>query len=318
MRNQFEAPIQALSLGAAQASDDIKATTNMYDAALGAQGQESSGIAIQRRQSQSGMANMHFLDNLNRAVRHCGEVLVDLIPKIYDTPRVVRILGEDRAQQIIKVNQQYTDEKGKDHCYDFSLGDYDVALSPGPSYVTQRQEAFDVMTRLTQAYPQIMQIAGDLVFSNGDFPGADKIAERFKKTLPPQLQDTPDGAEPVPPAAMAKMQQDAQAIQQLTQALQEANQREQTKALQLASVERIETAKIQSDNRQKAAEIRSDDWQASVKAHVDLLTAEMRARSNEDVALMRAQLSHIETLLDAKLATLNAAAARERTAAISQ
>src|SRR5262245_22891240 len=81
-RNVFEPPIQALSLGAAQASDDIKATTNIFDPSLGAQGNETSGIAIQRRQSQSGMANMPFLDNMNRAIRHCGAILVDLIPKI--------------------------------------------------------------------------------------------------------------------------------------------------------------------------------------------------------------------------------------------
>jgi len=109
---------------------------------------------------------------------------------------------------------------------------------------------------------------------------------------------------------MAKMQQDAQTIEQLTAALQAANQREQTKALQLASVERMETAKIDSENRQKAAEIRSDDWQAAMKAQVDLLTAEMRSRSNEDIALMRAQLAHIET-------QINAALARERSASLA-
>lgn len=304
-RNIFEPPIQALSLGAAQASDDIKATTNMYDAALGAQAPESSGIAIQRRQSQSGMANMHFLDNLNRAIRHCGEILVDLIPKIYDTPREVRILGEDRTQQIVKVNQQYRDEKGRDHCYDFSLGQYDVALTTGPSYPTQRLEAFDTMTRMAQAYPQLLQIAGDLIFTNGDFPGADKIADRLRRTLPPELQDAPDGSPPLPPAALARIQQDAQTIQQLTQALQGANQQLQTQAYQIESAERVEFAKIQSRNQE-----------ASLKAQVDLLTAEIRAKSNEDIAQLRAKISHIETLIDAQLQQMNAAVARERSATL--
>ena len=282
-RNVFEPPIQALSLGAAQASDDIKATTSMFDAALGAQAPESSGIAIQRRQSQSGMSNMHFLDNLNRAIRHCGEMLVDLIPKIYDAPREVRILGEDRTQQIVKVNQQYVDDKGKDRCYDFSLGQYDVALAVGPSYPTQRLEAFDTMTRMAQAYPQLLQIAGDLIFANGDFPGADKIADRLKRTLPPGLQDQPDGTPPLPPAVMQKMQSDAQTIQQLTQSLQAATQQIQMKAVEVQSAERIEIAKIESDDRQ-----------AAVKAQVDLLTAEMKLKSSEDIALMRAQLAQVE------------------------
>src|SRR4030095_14332132 len=81
-RNIAEPPIQALSLGAAQASDDIKATTNVYDASLGERSNETSGIAIQRRQNQSGLSNFHFIDNLNRAIRQCGVVLCDLIPKL--------------------------------------------------------------------------------------------------------------------------------------------------------------------------------------------------------------------------------------------
>src|SRR5215472_19269456 len=121
-----EPPIQALSLGAAQASDDIKATTNIYDASLGSQGNETSGVAIRQRQSQAGLSNAHFIDNLNRAIRQCGVILCDLIPRIYDVPREVRILGEDKAQQIVKVNQQFRDWDGKDKCYDLTSGQYDV------------------------------------------------------------------------------------------------------------------------------------------------------------------------------------------------
>jgi hypothetical protein len=282
-RNLMEPPIQSLSLGAAQASDDIKATTNIFDAALGAAGPETTGIAIQSRQSQSGMANMHFVDNLKRAIRHCGEILVDLIPKIYDTAREVRILGEDRTQQIVKVNQQYVDDKGRARYYDFSLGTYDVALTTGPSYPTQRLQAFETMTRMAQAYPQILQVAGDLIFRNGDFPGADKIADRLQRTLPPELQDQPDGAPPLPPAVQAKMASDQQTIQQLQQSLQQANQALQTQVYQVQSAERIEMEKIASDDRQ-----------AAVKAQVDLLTAEMKSKSNEDIAIMRAQLAQVE------------------------
>jgi len=298
-RNLFEPPIQALSLGAAQASDDIKATTNIYDAALGSPGPESSGIAIQRRQSQSGMANLHFMDNLNRAIRHCGEILVDLIPKIYDMPREVRILGEDRAQQIVKVNQQYTDEKGRDRCYDLNAGKYDVAITVGPSYPTQRLEAFETMTKIAQAYPQILQVAGDLIFRNGDFPGADKIADRLQKTLPPGLQDEPDGQPPLPPAVMAKMQQDGQIIEQLTQQLQTLAQQQQSKAIEVASAERVEMAKIESDDRQ-----------AALKAQVDLVTAEMKVKSSEDIALLRAQIAAIE----AQVSRMSTGAAAEEAA----
>src|SRR5262249_13710471 len=141
-----------------------KATTSIFDPSLGVQSNEIAGVAIRQRQSQSSLSNFHFIDNLNRAIRHCGEILVDLIPKIYDMPREVRILGEDRKQQIVRVNQRYVDEKGRDRCYDLARGKYDVTISVGPQYATQRQEAFSTLTQLAQAYPQLVQIAGDIIF----------------------------------------------------------------------------------------------------------------------------------------------------------
>ena len=244
-RNQFEPPIQALSLTAAQAADDIKATTAIFDASLGSQGNETSGVAIRQRQSQAGLSNAHFIDNLNRAIRQCGVILCDLIPKIYNTAREVRILGEDRKEQIVKVNQQYVDPQGQMQCYDLSSGQYDVTIAVGPSYSTQRQETWDTLTQLAQAYPQLMQIAGDVLFSNADFPGAQQLADRFRKTLPPGLAETAVNNQQQMQMLAAQAQQQAQMIQQLTQQLQAANEDIRTKRMETESEERIERMKIE-------------------------------------------------------------------------
>jgi len=284
-RNTFEPPIQALSIGAAQASEDIKATTNVFDASLGAPGPESSGIAIQRRQNQSGVSNFHFIDNLKRAIRQCGVILCDLIPHIYDTAREVQILGDDRKQEIVMVNARFQDERGKYHEYDLSVGDYDVAVEAAPSYPTQRQEAYARLAEITQAYPQFLQIAGDLLFQNADFPNANKIAERFQKTLPPALQDNEDQP-PVPPAVAQRIQSDAQTIEQLTAALKIEKEKADGKVLEQASKNRIDIMKIQSEN-----------WQAALKAQVDLLVADIKAGSTENVALLGERTAAIQHLI---------------------
>lgn len=302
MRNTFEPPIQALSAGALQASDDIKATTNVFDASLGARSNETSGVAIQRRQNQSGLANLHFIDNLNRAIRQCGVVLVDLIPKIYDTAREVRILGEDRKQEIVKVNQHYIDDKGIERCYDLANGQYDVTITTGPSYPTQRQEAFDMLTKMSQAYPQLMPIAGDVIFRNGDFPGADKLAERFQKTLPPQLQDQPEGRPPVPPALVNQMQQMGQAIDQMTAVINQQN--EEIK---------IQKAKADSQTEIEKMKIESSDRQAALNAQVQIITSEMKVKSNEDIALLREQIGVLQAQINAMATGRAAEAAEART-----
>ena len=293
-RNLAEPPIQALSFGAAQASDDIKATTNIYDASLGAMSNETSGVAIRQRQSQGGLSNYHFIDNLNRAILQCGHILVDLIPKIYDTPREVRILGEDMQEKIVKVNQQYIDEKGMPRNYDLTNAEYDVRLKVGPNWKTDQEKASETLTQLAQAYPPLMQVAGDLIFQNLNFKGADKIAERLRRTLPPALQEQPDEK---PQQLLAQQnQQMAMQIEQMTQALQQAQQEIATKSYQ-----------IQSNERMKQAEIESSDRQAALKAQVDLVTTDAKLGSTEAITALSQELA----MLKAQIAAMATGASAE-------
>jgi hypothetical protein len=270
-------------LTAAQAADDIKATTAIFDASLGSQGNETSGVAIRQRQSQAGLSNAHFIDNLNRAIRQCGVILCDLIPKIYNTAREIRILGEDRKEQIVKVNQQFLDQDRTVRCYDLSSGQYDVTISVGPSYSTQRQETWDILTQLAQAYPQLMQIAGDVLFSNADFPGAQQLADRFKKTLPPGLAEAAVDNQQQMQMLAGQAQQQAQQIDQLTQALNQANEQIRTKQIEAASDFSIEQMKIESSDRQ-----------AATKAQIDLIALEAKLKSAEDITSLRLQVAALE------------------------
>ena len=280
-RNIFEPPIQALTLGAAQASDDIKATTNVYDASLGSQSNEVSGIAIQRRQGQMELSNFHFVDNLNRAILQCGVILCDLIPKIYDTPRQVRILGEDMQEEIVKVNQQFKDEYGAVKCYDLANGKYDVRMKIGPNFKTQREQTAAQLVELSQNFPQLMQVAGDIVFDNLNLPGAEKIADRLRKSMPPGLTDDPSKK----PQEMlaAQNQQQAQQIEQMTAALTKLTDDVRSKTIEAEYSQRIEQMKIESSDRQ-----------AALKAQVDLIKAEASLTSTENIALLKSQVADLQ------------------------
>jgi hypothetical protein len=293
-RNVFEPPIQALSVGAAQASDDIKATTNVYDASLGSQSNETSGIALQRRQGQMELSNFHFVDNLNRAILQCGVILCDLIPKIYDTPRQVRILGEDMQEEIVQVNQQFQDDYNQPQCYDLANGKYDVRLKIGPSFKTQQQETASQVTELSRNFPQLMTVAGDIVFDNLNFAGAEKIAERLRRAMPPNLTEEA-GKKPQELLAQQNQQQ-AQQIDQLTAALNKLSDDVRGKRVEAESTERIEMMKIESSDRQ-----------AALKAQVDLVKLESSLTSTENIAMLREQVR----LLQAQVAAMASGAAAE-------
>lgn len=268
-RQQAEPPVQAMVQAIVQASEDMKATTGIYDASLGMRSNETSGRAIQARQAEGDIANFHFIDNLSRSIRHVGVILVDLIPKIYDSARVVRILGEDGESELVKINQIFQDKSGQPKQIDMTVGKYDVQVNVGPSYATKRQEAADMMTQLAQAYPQLMQIAGDILVKNMDWPGADDIAKRLKAMLPPQIQDEEEGKPEIPPALMAQMEQAQQMIDMLTQQVNQLTTEKESKVVELESKERIAA----QDNQTKLA---IESYKAETNGNLQILLMEMK------------------------------------------
>jgi hypothetical protein len=194
-------------------SEDIKGVTGIYDASLGAKSNETSGIAIQSRQRQGEIAVYNYGDNLAKAIRRTWEILVDLIPRVYDTPRSLRILGTDGAEDFVQINSP--DPVTGQVLNDLSVGKYDVNVTIGPSFTSQRQEAAEVYMGLSQGNPQIMGVAGDLIFKSLDLPFADDIASRLQLMLPPPIQQAIAQGKSVPPEARAAMAQADMAMQQV-------------------------------------------------------------------------------------------------------
>lgn len=217
-RQGFTGPPAGALQEALNAADDMKAVMGIYDASLGARSNETSGKAIMARQREGDVSTFHFIDNLSKSIAHAGRVLVDLIPKIYDTPRVVRVLGLDGTTENVQLNAQ-TEYKGVQRVFDMNVGKYDVVSEVGPAFTTQRQEAAEQMTELIRSFPQAAPIIGDLLAKNLDWPDADEIQKRLKAMLPPNLRGGEE--EGLPPEAMAVVNGLKQQIDQMKQAMQQ-------------------------------------------------------------------------------------------------
>jgi Phage P22-like portal protein len=220
------------------AVEGIRAAVGMEDPSVGrGQGPDQSGRAIRSLQEQGAVATFHFSDNLSKSVAQAGRIILQLIPSIYDTRRVLRILGEDgeevehiehdpqQPQAMIEVQEENGEVR---KIYNLAVGKYDVVAVAGPSYTTKRQESFDAAAQLIQGMPQLGQLAGDLILRNWDAPGADLMADRLKAALPPQILAATEGDD-VDPQMMAAQQQ----LQQMQEQLMQLQQQ-----LQLAADER--------------------------------------------------------------------------------
>ncbi|MCE5309623.1 MAG: hypothetical protein LLG20_18470 [Acidobacteriales bacterium] len=303
MRQTAEPPIQAIAAARATAEADLKATTGIYDAFLGAPGPEQSGKAILARQRQGETANFNLLDNLNRAIEFTGKQLIDLEPKIYDRPgRVLQIVGIDSTRKSVAIGDPYQNKDGVMRIYDLNVGRYDVTLSVGQSYQSKRQEFVESALALVQNSPQIAPMIMDLVVRHFDWPGAAEIADRLKKMLPPNLQEG-EGAE-MPPEVKAKVDALMQQHEALTAELNAANEELKSKRMELESKERI----------------------AEMQAKVDLILGELKANVQSGQAMLQAEMQSIARKLDQldaeaqrqheiELAQQTAASAPEPTAA---
>lgn len=206
------------------AQNEMMMVSGQYQAQMGENENAKSGVAINARQRQGDRATYHFIDNQAAAIRYTGKILIDLIPKIYDTKRVLRIEAKDNTIMNVTIdpNAQQALEKVPNEgeiptdnsqeivslIFNPNVGIYAVQSDVGPSFATRRQEAFNALTQIAAQNEQFMGIAGDILWKVADFPEAQVLAQRWRKIIPKNI--TGDG---IDPAIEETMQKAAQQIE---------------------------------------------------------------------------------------------------------
>lgn len=254
------------------AQNDIQAALGMYSASVGAPSNEKSGRAIMARQREGDTSTYHYIDNLSsRSMRHAGRIMIDMIPKVYDTNRIIRILGEDGSPSMVSLNpalpvasRKERDESGEiRRIFNPTIGKYDVSVTVGPAYTTKRQEAADAMVEMTRGNPQLMAVVGDLMVESMDWPMSDRIAKRLRALLPDQVKQAEVEDDDVEQRVQMAVQQAAQQFQQQFQEFQQSAmeamqelQQENAELKQKAEAKQgdlmIDAAKLDLDNRKVA------------------------------------------------------------------
>ena len=260
------------------ARNDVRAAIGMYQASLGERSNETSGKAIMARQRESDVMSFPYLDNAARSIEYEYEVIADLIPAIYDTRRIARILNADDSEVRVIFNDEILDEQTGNlvKMNDLSIASFDVSCSVGPSYTTQRQQATESMIEFVQAVPAAGALTGDLIAKAQDWPGADEFAKRLKFMLPPEVRQEEDSEQEVPPHVQQMVEQSQQIIQQLEAQLQElAPQLQQSQtAIEQAKAETV-AAKMQQQLNKQAADIAAKQMKVDYDERVLTLSHEV-------------------------------------------
>jgi hypothetical protein len=285
-RLQPEPPPAGILAASASINNDLQAVLGIFDPNQMPSG-NLSGKAINGQQQQIDLTNFHYFDNLTRSIRYAGKILLDLIPKIYDHERVMRIIGYDNQPELVVLNQRTVDDAGVTKILnDVTVGEYDVVMETGPGYNSKRQEAVANMMPLLAASPDLMKVAGDLIFRNMDFPGADIIADRLAASNP--LANVDEKSD-IPPQVQMQLAQSKQMMEQMQQQMQQMQMIIQSRSDVVAMQQEGETKRKLMDVTSRAhntetineAKVNQNIMNSMVsqnKAELDAMTKLMLAR----------------------------------------
>lgn len=260
---------QAIVEGKARNSEDMKAVIGIYDSSLGAKSNETSGIAIARRDAQGDTGTFVYHDNFALAIERTGEIINELFPKIYDTQRTIQILGDDGKPDMVEINKPIMTGGIEKIQHDMTSGSYDVVMEQGPNYATKRQYAQDGMTEFIRAFPPAAPLIGDIYAKSMDWPNAQQIGERLEEALPPQVK--------------AKLEADRQKREQAAGQPPSPEQQQQAAAMQ------AQQQKAQQAEAMQFAEIQAKTEKAQAEA--------MEAKANARKALAEADKAEAEAAL---------------------
>ena len=283
-RLQPEPPPQGIMEAAGAISADLQMVLGVLDPNQLPSG-NISGKALQGQQNQVDLSNFHFYDNMTRSIRQTGKIILDLIPKIYDTERVMRIIGSDGQPDMTTINQ--ANEIGE-VLNDVTVGEYDVVMDTGPGFQTKRQQAVESMMPLLTGNAELFNIAGDLVFRNMDFPGADVIADRLAAMNP--LANIDEQSD-IPPEVQMRLAQSEQTIQQLQQQLQAAG-------LEINNRMQVAQIKEQGATQRKLMEV-------TARAHNTETMAEVKVNDQNTRSITSQNKTEIDALVKILLARMS-------------
>lgn len=282
----------AFANAAQAASMDMESAVGMFKANLGQQGNETSGIAIRKREEQGDTANFHYVDNRNRAVERLGTVVFDMVPRVYDSARQARIMHEDGEHDFVQIDpdqKKPAEKQGKKVVsINIGMGAYDARVKSGPAFASLREEQAEQLSRIMQSAPDLTPILADLWVGSQDWPEAEKVQKRLAAMLPPQIQEMEsDDGEEMSPAAMAKIQELTQAKDQLSHALEQAH----TEHMQLETEQKAKTG---VEQMKVQAGLQGQQQENGLKLQIvreQLASQERIAKLNAELELIKLQAS---------------------------
>lgn len=272
------------------AIEDLYTSTGLYPTRMGQQGNEVSAVAINARTRQGSYSTSIAFNSINRAIATGGEVVNEMIPRVYDSERVIALMTPDEGMKNITINKQ-ADEYGELIENDIRKGTYEVRLNPGPSFEGQKQQALESLQQVLQADPQAFALIADLYAENLPLMNTIEIKNRLKTMVPPPVIEA--GKTGKMPEQNAQPSPEEQAMQMQAQNQQQQNAMK-AKELEFKQKEiELKEHQIMMETQFKLKELESQRIEIAAK----LQEQELRYAAETQRTQSDMQMAHADNLV---------------------
>lgn len=269
-----------------QAKEDIQRTLGIYEPNRGQLPNDTSGVAIGRTIMQANLSLVLIMQNLYDGMQAIGELILDVIPKVYDTERVVSLLDATGQLKNTIINQV---QRGGNVNNDVTSAVYKLEIKPVATFEIQKQMVSDMMFKLAGLAPQNAPLVCDLIASLIDSPISGQLVKRLQTTLPPQILQEEKG---LPPTPQPPSPQEQLLMGQIkTMQIQQQKMMEEIKNMQAdraIKAEQLQFNKVQHTNdvhmqvaelNLKEDQLQADLAKVQLKTQADLTTTQINAQT---------------------------------------
>lgn len=282
---------QSLMLMYDKAERDIHTTLGMYDTQIGDNGNEISGAAIDARSKRGSYNNFVTFDALNRAIAESGRITNKMIPRVYDTERLIKLYMPDSGLRDVYLNRP-KDDYGMEIENDMTEGEYKIRLQPGPSYEGQKMEGLQSLEMIFKNDPRTFNLFADLYADNLPLPNNIEIRNRLKTIVPPEIIEAGKTGKPVDQSQKQPSPEEMQMQMAQQQQMLAAQQKEKELALKQQELMR----KTEEMNQKMFAEMQRIEVER-LEAAAQLQEQEMRYQAELNKTSTDLNIAHANNLI---------------------
>lgn len=199
----------------------IQNTLGTYDAQMGINQKDLSGVAMVASATQNNVIGVPFMGGYSSSLTSACELILKMIPQYYVTPMTIPVVDNEGEMSFQRINQ----EDPQSMMMKYNPSELDVEIKSSPSFAIQKDQSLTMMAKLSQAFPSFAEFINKhglpIILQSLNIKDIDKLVQISKES---QKQNQQQQQNEPPSIEQQQMMLKQQELQLKAQQIQEEMQ----------------------------------------------------------------------------------------------